>query len=203
MNATLDTADAIASASYWHCIFARNPDFCSWQTPKQHRVRRAVRACLGEAPGRIRVLDFGIGSMGLYRSLEDELMRRIQLTGTSESQQRHATDPWIARHAIEIAIGPGVSPIANVATASQDRVVCTYVLDYVSDAMRSDALNAFARIMRPGAKLALVLHHPRGRRADKFRRSQPYWPMARDVYAQLSNDCYAQGGARLTSSKRG
>ena len=127
----------------------------------------------------------GIGSMGLYRSLEDELMSRIRLTGISESQQHDAADPWVARHAIEIAVGPDLAPLANVAAASQDRIVCTYVLDYLSDPMRSDALIAFARVMLPGAKLVLVLHHPHGRRANKFRRSRPYWPMAHDVYAHL------------------
>lgn len=197
MNATLETDSPISSSHYWRGIFARNPDFCSWQTPKQARVRRAVRKCLSETSGRVRVLDFGIGSLGLYRSLEDELMERIQLTGISESLQHDAADPWLACHSIEVAIGPGLAPLAHVPAASQDRVVCTYVLDYLSDQMRADALAAFARVMAMGAKLVLVLHHPRGRRAEKFRRSQPFWSMARAVYDHLSNGRHAQANALL------
>jgi SAM-dependent methyltransferase len=202
MNAPLDAgATPIASGHYWRSIFLRNPDFCSWQTPKQQRVRDAVRACLSEPAGLVRVLDFGIGSMELYRSLGDDVMRRIELTGISESPQHDAADPLFARYPIDIAIGPGLSPLALVPAQSQDRVVCSYVFDYLGDEMRSEALQAFARVMAEGAKLLLILHHPRGRRADKFRRSQPYWPVARAIYEQLLTRRYAEAAALLKDGK--
>lgn len=198
MHAPLAAGDrAVASEHYWRGVFMRNPDFCSWQAPKQRDVRNAIRECLCEPAGRVRVLDFGIGSLGLYRALDDDLLRRIELTGTSESQQHDPGDPLLARHAIEIAIGPGLSPLAGVATASQDRVVCSYVFDYLSDQERCDALDAFARVLAPGGKLLLVLHHARGKRADKFRRSRRYWPMARAVYERLQRGRYAEASALL------
>jgi SAM-dependent methyltransferase len=156
-----------------------------------------VRECLSEPAGLVRVLDFGIGSMGLYRALEDDLMRRIEVTGISESPQHDPADPLLARHAIEIAVGPGLSPLTWVADGSQDRVVCSYVFDYLSDPMRAEALRAFARVLAGGGKLLLVLHHPRGRRADKFRRSRPYWPMARALYERLSSGRHAEASALL------
>ncbi len=187
----------IRSQEYWRRIFQGRPDFCSWQEPKQLCVKDAVRDCLSERPGVLRVLDFGIGSMGLYRSLEDELMRRVTLTGVSESLQHDPADPLLARYPIEIAIGPGLSPLAKMPSASQDRVVCSYVFGYLSDQMRADALRAFARVLVGGGKLILVLHHPRGKRADKFRRSQPYWQQARELYRQLLQARYAEASALL------
>jgi hypothetical protein len=141
-----------------------DPDFCSWQTPKQRRVLHAVRECLREPAGRVRVLDFGVGSLGLYRALDDDLMRRIELLGFSPSQQHDPADPLLARHAIEIVVGRGLSPLAKVPAASQDRVVCSYVFDYLSDPARCGVLHAFARVLRGGGKLLLILHHPRGKR---------------------------------------
>jgi SAM-dependent methyltransferase len=187
VTATLDTSD-----QYWRRLFMRNPDFCSWQAPKQRRVLDAVRSCLSEPAGRMRVLDFGIGSLGLYRALGDGLMRRLQLTGTSESQQHDTADSLLARHAVEIKIGPGLSPLAPLSDGSQDRVVCSYVFDYLSDRARAEALGAFARVLVDGGKLLLVLHHPRGKRAEKFHRSRPYWSMARSLYEQLRSGRYAE-----------
>jgi SAM-dependent methyltransferase len=190
VTAILDTSD-----QYWRRLFMRNPDFCSWQAPKQQRVLDAVRGCLSEPAGRVRVLDFGIGSLGLYRALGDGLMRRLQLTGTSESQQHDAADSLLARYAIELAIGPGLAPLAALPDGSQDRVVCSYVLDYLSDRARADALRAFARVLTDEGKLLLVLHHPRGKRADKFRRSRSYWPIARALYERLLAARYAEASA--------
>jgi hypothetical protein len=198
MNATLDAGrTASSSEQYWRGIFMRNPDFCSWQAPRQLRVRNAVRDCLSEPTGLVRLLDFGIGSLGLYRALDDDLMRRLRITGVSESQQHDPEDPLLARHAIDVAIGPGLSPLAQVPAGSQDRLVCSYVFDYLSDRTRSEALRAFARVLAGGAKLLLVLHHPRGKRADKFRRSRPYWRMARVLYEWLSNGRHAEASALL------
>jgi SAM-dependent methyltransferase len=198
MHATLEARpNAIGSDQYWRGIFTRNPDFCSWQAHKQLPVRHAVRECLNDAPGLVRVLDFGIGSMGLYRALDEGLMRRMRLLGISESQQHDAADPLLARYAIDIAIGPGLAPLAQVPAQSRDRVVCSYVLDYLSDQARRDALAAFARIMADGAKLVLVLHHPYGRRAEKFRRSRAYWPQARALYEQLRSGRHDDARATL------
>jgi len=186
-----------ASAQYWHGVFMRNPDFCSWQAPKQRCVRNAVRECLSEPVGLVRVLDFGIGNLGLYRALEDELMRRIELIGISESLQHDPADPLLARHAIDVVIAPGLSPLAQVLAGSQDRVVCSYVFDYLSDPARAGALCAFARVLAGGGKLLLVLHHPRGKRAEKVRRSRRYWPRARRLYELLLSGRHAEASALL------
>jgi SAM-dependent methyltransferase len=198
MNATLEARPSpTGSDRYWRGIFTRNPDFCSWQAHKQLPVRHAVRDCLNEVPGLVRVLDFGIGSMGLYRALDDELMRRMRLLGISESQQHDAADSLLARYAIDIAIGPGLTPLAQVPAQSRDRIVCSYVLDYLTDQARREALAAFARVMADGAKLVVVLHHPYGRRAEKFRRSRAYWPEARTLYEHLRSGRHEQARATL------
>jgi hypothetical protein len=51
-----------------------------------------------------------------------------------------------------------------------------------------------------GAKLTLVLHHPRGQRAQKFRRSEPYWQEARACYERLLEGRYAEASALFQSS---
>lgn len=190
-------ASAPASADYWGRLLGRNPEFCGWQAPQQRHVLAAVRACLSERLGPLAVLDFGIGSMGLYRSLDDDLMRRITLIGLSESPQHDPADPLLARYRIRIAIGPGVAAFADVAPRSQDRVVCTYVFAYLAVSQRAQALAAFARVLVPGGKLVLALHHPRGERARKFRRSEPYWPKARQLYERLLQGRYGDASALL------
>ena len=187
----------IASEDYWRQIFTRNPSFCSWQSTKQAHVRDAVCACLNEIPGPLRVLDFGIGNMGLYRAFDDSLMQRISLIGMSESQQHAAQDPLLARHRIRVEIGPGLLPFARVANRSQDFVVCTYVFAYLDAQMRAEALAAFARVLVSGGRLVLVLHHPRGERARKFRSTEPYWPYARSLYERLLEGRYAEARALL------
>jgi SAM-dependent methyltransferase len=187
----------IASSDYWRRIFTRNPDFCSWQSAKQAHVRDAVCACLNEIPGPLRVLDFGIGNMGLYRVLDDTLMGRIALTGISESQQHRADDPLLERHRIRIETGPGLAPCARVASGSQDVVLCTYVFAYLDAQMRADALAVFARVLVAGGTLVLVLHHPLGERERKFRRAETYWPEARSLYERLIEGRYAEARALL------
>ena len=189
----------VVSADYWRQIFRRNPDFCSWQSTRQRRVRDAIIACLEETPGLLHVLDFGIGNMGLYRVFDDRLMRRIALTGISESQQHAADEPMISRYRIHIETGPSLTPCARVADHSQDVVVCTYVFAYLVTQTRADALAAFARLLVPGGKLVLVLHHPRGERAQKFQRSQPFWPSARQLYEYLRAARYADARELLGS----
>jgi SAM-dependent methyltransferase len=186
-----------ASEDYWRRIFARNPDFCSWQSTKQAHVRDTVCACLNEIPGRLRVLDFGIGNLGLYRAFDDSLMQRISLTGITESQQHTAEDPLLARHRIRIETGPGLSPCARVSNSTQDCVVCTYVFAYLDAQTRADALACFARVLVPGGKLVLVLHHPRGERARKFRCAEPYWPSARSLYERLLEGRHTEARALL------
>jgi SAM-dependent methyltransferase len=186
-----------ASAGYWGRIFKRNQEFCSWQAPQQLHVLNAVRACLNETLGPLSVLDFGVGSMGLYRSLGDELMRRITLSGISESPQHDPADPLFARYRIRIAIGPGLSPLAHILSHSQDQVVCTYVFAYLDAPQRAAALAAFTRVLVPGGRLILVLHHPHGERARKFRRAEPYWPKAHRLYALLLQGRYGEASARL------
>ena len=184
-----------ASEDYWRRIFTRNPDFCSWQSAKQAHVRDVVRACLNRVPGPLRVLDFGIGNMGLYRAFDDTLMQRISLTGISESQQHAAEDQLLARHRIRIETGPGLSPCARVASGSQDFVLCTYVFAYLDAQMRAEALAVFARVLTPGGGLVLVLHHARGERERKFRCAEPYWPKARSLYERLIEGRYAEARA--------
>ena len=186
-----------ASEEYWRRIFTHNPDFCSWQSTKQAHVRDAVCACLNETPGPLRVLDFGIGNMGLYRVFEDSLMQRISLIGITESQQHTAEDRFLARYRIRIETGPGLSPCARVSNGTQDFVVCTYVFAYLDAQTRADALASFARVLVPGGKLVLVLHHPRGERARKFRCAEPYWPNARSLYERLLEGRYAEARALL------
>jgi SAM-dependent methyltransferase len=176
------------SEHYWQRIFERNPDFCSWQAAQQQHVLTAVRAALNEQDGALRVLDFGVGSLGLYRALDEPLMQRIALIGITESQQHAADEPLLARHRIEIATGPGLSPLAAVARESQDYVLCTYVFAYLSAAARAEALAAFARVLVPGGRLLLVLHHPRGERARKFARAERFWPGANELYERLLQD---------------
>ena len=188
-----------ASEDYWQGIFSRNPEFCSWQSTKQAHVRDAVCACLNETQGPLRVLDFGIGNMGLYRMFDDSLMRRISLTGISESQQHTADDPLLERYFIQIKIGPGLSPCARVANRSQDFVLCTYVFAYLDAQTRADALSVFVRMLVSGGRLVLVLHHPRGERARNFRRAEPYWPRTRSLYARLLEGRYAEARALLHS----
>ena len=194
-----DSAEARLSASgaYWRGIFSRNPEFCSWQSPRQSRVREAVCACLNGMPGTLRTLDFGIGSLGLYRALDDTLMRRLSLTGISESQQHSAADPLLDRYPVRIAVGPGLSPLRGIADQSQDLVLCTYVFAYLDARMRRDALAAFARLLVPGGRLVLVLHHPRGERARKFHASEPYWPSVRLLYERLLTGRFAEARVQL------
>ena len=192
------TETANTSADYWGRILLRKKDFCSWQTPKQRPVRDAVRARLLETPGPLRVLDFGIGSLDLYRSLESSgLLERISLTGISESQQHDEGDPLLARYRVHIALGPGLLPLADIAQRSQDHVLCTYVFAYLREEARSEALRAFARVLVPGAQLTLVLHHARGERARKFRSSEPYWQKAGLLYDRLLEGKYGLAGALL------
>ncbi|HEX7037801.1 MAG TPA: methyltransferase domain-containing protein [Pseudomonadales bacterium] len=183
---------AFTSEDYWRRIFARNPDFCSWQSDRQNNVRALVTERLNEVTGPLRVLDFGIGNLGLYRALDDGLMRRISLTGISESPQHREDDPLLARYRIRVAIGAGLSPLESVADGSQNVVLCTYVLDYLDEPMRAAALAAFARVLAPGGRLVLVLHHPRGERERKFRSAEPYWPIARALYDRLVEGRFGQ-----------
>jgi SAM-dependent methyltransferase len=176
------------SEHYWRRIFEKNPDFCSWQAPQQRNVLTAVRAALNEREGALRVLDFGVGSLGLYRALDEPLLQRIELTGITESQQHTPDDPLLARHRIAIATGPGLSPLADVANESQDYVLCTYVFAYLSAATRAQALDAFARVLAPGGRLLLVLHHPQGERARKFARAERFWPLTNELYERLLRD---------------
>ena len=186
-----------ASGAYWRGIFSRNPEFCSWQSPRQSRVRDALCACLKRRPGRLRTLDFGIGSLGLYRALDDSLMQRLALTGISESPQHASADPLFERHPIRIEIGPGLSPLDRIADGSQDIVLCTYVFAYLDVRMRNDALAAFARVLAPGGHLLLVLHHPRSERARKFRAAEPYWPSLRLLYERLLTGRFAEARVQL------
>lgn len=186
-----------ASQHYWQRIFRRNPQLCSWQTGPQARVRDAVQSRLNETPGARRVLDFGIGNLGLYRVLDHDLMRRITLLGISESQQHDAADPLFDRSRIQILIGPGLTPFARVAPRSQDHAVCTYVFAYLSEQARAEALQCLARVLVPGGRLTLVLHHPRGARARKLQASASYWPAARTLYARLLERRYAEARALL------
>lgn len=188
-----------ASEDYWRRIFTRNPDFCSWQSAKQSQVRDVLCACLNETRGTLRALDFGIGNMGLYRMFDDGLMRRISLTGISESRQHSADDPLLERYPIRIMTGPDLSPCARVSSRSQDFVLCTYVFAYLDAQTRTDALAVFARMLVPGGRLLLVLHHPRSERARNFRRAEPYWPRARSLYQRLLEGRYAEARALLHS----
>jgi len=151
-----------------------------------------------ETPGPLRVLDFGIGSLDLYRSLEGSgLLERISLTGISESQQHDDDDPLLARYRIRIALGPGLSPLTDIPQGSQDHVLCTYVFAYLSQEARSEALRAFARVLVPNGKVTLVLHHARSERARKFRRSEPYWQKAGQLYDRLLEGKYGAAAALL------
>ncbi len=186
MNATEPVnTPTIVSADYWGGLFTRNPDFCSWQAPQQSEVKRAVSACLVEGPSPLRVLDFGVGAFGLYRALGDELMQRIALTAISESQQHDPADPFLQQHKVRIEVGANLLPLADIPPASQDRVLCTYVFAYLDPPTRANALFAFTRLLTTNGTLVLVLHHPDGERAKKFRKAAPYWPMAREIYACL------------------
>lgn len=188
-----------ASGSYWRNIFARNPDFCSWQSDKQVEVLSRVRACLNEQPGQLRVLDFGIGNMGLYRALDEGLMQRISLTGISESRQHTAEDPLLPRYGIRINIGPGLSPCRRLPIGSADFVVCTYVFAYLDAQARAETLAVLARALVPGGRMILVLHHPGSERARKFRCSEPYWPDARLLYDRLVEGRYSDARMLLRS----
>lgn len=188
-----------ASEDYWRGIFTRNPDFCSWQSGRQAYVRDAVCARLNETGGPLRVLDFGIGNMGLYRVFDDSLMRRISLTGISESQQHSTDDPLLERYSITIETGRGLTPCARVASRSQDFVVCTYVFAYLDVQTRAHALAVFARMLVSGGRLVLVLHHPHGERARNFRRAETFWPKARSLYERLLEGSYAEARTQLLS----
>jgi SAM-dependent methyltransferase len=198
IEARIEAHAGSASADYWRRILRGKKDFCGWQTPRQRQVRNALRACLLETPGPLRVLDFGIGSLGLYRALESgDLLERISLTGISESQQHDDDDPLLARYRVRIALGPGLTPLAAVPQSSHDHVLCTYVFAYLSEDARSEALRAFARVLVPGGQVTLVLHHARGDRARKFRRSEPYWQKAGQLYERLLEGSYGLASALL------
>jgi SAM-dependent methyltransferase len=186
-----------ASQHYWQRVFRGNPELCSWQAGQQVRVRDAVQSRLNETPGAQRVLDFGAGNLGLYRALDPDLMRRITLLGISESPQHDPDDPLFDRCRIQILIGPGLQPFARVAAESQDHVVCSYVFAYLNERTRARALQRFARVLVPGGRLTLVLHHPRGARARKLQASAPYWPALRTLYARLLERRYAEAHAAL------
>jgi SAM-dependent methyltransferase len=186
-----------ASQRYWQRVFRGNPELTSWQAGQQARVRAAVQSRLNATPGAQRVLDFGIGNLALYRALDPDLMRRITLLGITESQQHDTDDPLFDRSRIEILIGPGLEPFARVARESQHHVVCSYVFAYLDEPTRAQALQRFARVLVPGGRLTLVLHHPRGARARKLQASAPYWPAARTLYACLLDRDYDDAHARL------
>lgn len=190
--ATAAAPRPFATGDYWRRIFARNPDFCSWQCDKQKHVLEYVTARLDELPGAVRVLDFGVGNLGLYRAFDDALMRRLALTGTSESEQHRSDDPLLARYHVRILIGAGLAPLELVENGSQDVVLCTYVLDYLDAQMRADVLAAFARVLAPGGRLVLALHHPQGERQRKFQRAARFWPEAHALYDRLISGRYAE-----------
>lgn len=182
----------VTSGEYWSRIFRRNPEFCSWRASQQAEVLEAIKSEIDTVKRRrIRVLDFGIGSLGLYRALDDSYVRAMVLTGISESKQHNDADPWIAQHSIRIFVGPGVKPLYDLTPSSFDMVICTYVFAYLSDEMRARALAGFCRALAPGGKLLLVLHHPEGDRARKITQAKRYWPLARHVYTSLLNGNYA------------
>lgn len=192
------SSQPLDSAAYWRGIFTRHPGFCSWQTPRQAAVRAAIESTLSRLPRPARVLDFGVGNLGLYHALAPELLDGLSLTGVSESAQHDPHDPLLARMRGKVLVTPQSLPLA-LPTASVDLALATYVLAYLDEARRRQLLLEFARVIAPGGRLLLALHHPESRRHDSFRRSAPFWQHAERAYVGLLAGDY-DAAARHTSA---
>lgn len=187
MNARTRRHDSepLASKDYWQRIFRNNPSFSSWQHVKQSAVKGEIQKSLVKLRDPLRVLDFGIGNLGLYHCFDGALLNRLELTGISESQQHDPTDELLRRYRIEVITGEGVSPLSTIRSESMDVVISTYVLAYLDDTARARLLAELGRILAPTGELVLVLHHPAGRRSRAFKGSYSHWINARRLYLQL------------------
>jgi SAM-dependent methyltransferase len=152
----LEDSDPVASGDYWRRIFENNPSFSSWHEAKQSEVKNEIVAKLRQGRVPLRVLDYGIGNMGLYRCLDGDLMDSLDLTGVSESQQHDADDELISRFRVNVVVGSGLSPLFAIPSGSKDRIISSYVFAYLDDSIRADLLREFARILAPTGELILA-----------------------------------------------
>ena len=192
-----DDSEPVASKDYWQRIFRNNPRFSSWQHAKQRAVKREILKSLGGSRDPLRVLDFGIGNLGLYHCFDHALLDRLELTGISESEQHDPNDELLTRYRIDVITGEGVSPLEAIRSESMDVVISTYVLAYLNGATRARLLEELGRVLAPNGELVLVLHHPAGRRNRAFKRSYRYWISARQLYLQLLDGRWANARQTL------
>jgi SAM-dependent methyltransferase len=196
-----EESNFFSSEDYWRRIFKNNPNFSSWNTPKQSQVKNEILNKLDQGKKPLRILDYGIGNMGLYRCFDDSLLNRIQLTGISQSQQYDEDDKLIKNFQIKIIIGKDLSPFSEILSESNDYVISSYVFAYLEKNKHAKLLEEFCRVLVPNGEIILILHHPDGRRNKKFKLSEPYWTKTLELYTQLIYGSYNAAKISLDSIK--
>jgi SAM-dependent methyltransferase len=197
-----EESNSFSSEDYWRRIFKNNPNFSSWNTPKQSQVKNEILNKLNQGKKPLRILDYGIGNMGLYRCFENSLLNRIQLTGISQSQQHDENDKLIRNFQIKILIGKDLSPFSEILSESNDYIISSYVFAYLEKNRHAKLLEEFCRVLVPNGELILVLHHPDGRRNKKFKLSETYWTKTLELYTQLIYGNYNTAKINLDSIQK-